>query len=674
MAKRPGEDDEATDSDSQRIQNDIIIGLIETGFLGRLRFLLDVSPIPDDARELILQILLAVARHSDTAATHFVKCPHLLEAIEERYLTKPVNEQTSYAIRCLRAAAQSSRRVASVIVSKNMISHTCLFLVPEIEKWSLKGSGLATIPTVNPASIVACAEALKLLNVLVRYRFTEVSSLMHTLLPTFISLLAANSNENRHPMRELLRGHVMQLFEGLAEVAVDPAGGGSNAVNAFALRWNHVSPLLPIALSLLSSSNNHYSEVASSNTAVVQYYDEEDEEEEMTRPPLMLLSWLLHFIATYLEALPHRSTPTKTADELPRFEQIASKYVIPFINSPIVHDALVVLSSDREAWLNNEVVLGNLAQACYTLDNSPNLSWPELIRHHTALEGELSAMPQIHCRDFLLRCNLLLGLSRVVDVLSVPNSKSRSESLVHFLKSFEGQLGFLSPLSRVVNLYNDVEVGQRLPMGIGALFASRTLQHLTGRLLQYMPASLSTERVDATLQIISRLLPGDEDLFEALVEGILKPQSANQASDAPKPLIDISNTQILEFFKEIAAIRAVDDFDDEDEEEDQDLAAVTSRLPRSEDEDMMRPGFAIPVDRSLLPLGRTWLYSPIRRFREFESLADAQEEDAAENITEKQKAKASIRFIRDSVALVRSLEAAGKLKCAISVPSLVAGA
>jgi hypothetical protein len=143
MAKRPGEDDEATDSDSQRIQNDIIIGLIETGFLGRLRFLLDVSPIPDDARELILQILLAVARHSDTAATHFVKCPHLLEAIEERYLTKPVNEQTSYAIRCLRAAAQSSRRVASVIVSKNMISHTCLFLVPEIEKWIPRPSWLA---------------------------------------------------------------------------------------------------------------------------------------------------------------------------------------------------------------------------------------------------------------------------------------------------------------------------------------------------------------------------------------------------------------------------------------------------------------------------------------------------------------------------------------------------
>eukprot|EP01122_Echinamoeba_exundans_P010651 TRINITY_DN4032_c0_g1_i3.p1 TRINITY_DN4032_c0_g1~~TRINITY_DN4032_c0_g1_i3.p1 ORF type:complete len:1481 (+),score=326.07 TRINITY_DN4032_c0_g1_i3:13-4455(+) len=670
MAKRPGEDDEATDSDSQRIQNDIIMGLIETGLLGRLRFLLDVSPVPDDVRELILQILLAVARHSDAAATHFVKCPHLLEAIEERYLTKPVNEQTSYAIRCLRAAAQSSRRVAFVIISKKLISHTGLFLVPEIEKWSLKGTGLATIPAVNPASIVACAECLKLLNVLVRYRFNEVSSFVHTLLPTFIALLAANSNENRHPMRELLRGHIMQLYEGLAEVAVDPAGGGSTAVNTFALRWNHVSPLLPIALSRLSSSNQHYSEAASTNTAVVQYYDEEDEEEEMTRPPLMLLSWLLHFIATYLEALPHRATPTKTSDELPRFEQIASKYIIPFIDSPIVHDALVVLSSDRDAWLNNEVVLGNLAQACYTLDNTPNLCWPELIRHHSAADAPepSTPLPEIRCRDFLLRCNLLLGLSRVIDALSAASSPSRAESLVNFLKSVEGQLGLLSPLSRIVNLYNDVEVGQRLPMGVGALFASRTLQHLIGRILQYMPASLATERVDATLQIISRLLPGDEDLFEALVEGILKPQNTPDAADAPKPLISNSNAQILEFFKEIAAIRAVDEFE-EDEEEDEELAAVTARLPRSEDEDMMRPGFAIPIDRSLLPLGRTWLYSPIRRFREFETIAEAQEEDTAESMTEKQKATASIRFIRDSVALVRALEATGKLKFLSSIPS-----
>lgn len=258
MTTRPGEDDEATDSDTERIQNDIIAGLLETGLLGRLRFLVDVSPIPDDAREKILQILLAVARHSDLSATHFVKCPLLLEALEERYLTKPVSPQTGYAIRCLRAACQSSRRVASVIVSKGLIGHLALHVVPEIEKWSLKvaktprAPSAPIVPQVDQDSVVACAESLKFLNVIVRYQFNEVASLVHALLPSFISLLAADSADEKHPMRELLRAHVMQLFEGLATVATDPAGGGADAVNAMALRWNHVSPLLPMSIGLLS--------------------------------------------------------------------------------------------------------------------------------------------------------------------------------------------------------------------------------------------------------------------------------------------------------------------------------------------------------------------------------------------------------------------------------------
>lgn len=341
--------------------------------------------------------------------------------------------------------------------------------------------------------------------------------------------------------------------------------------------------------------------------------------------------------------------------EAQRFDNIASKYVIPFLRGPIVHDCLVLLSSDRDAWLENEMVLVSGAQPCFMLDNGSYLSWPELITAHRSRLSEDGSLP-LRCRDFLQSSNLLLALSRVVDVLSSPTSKSQSVTLVSFLKSAEGQLGFLSPLTRIAILYNDLQVGQKIPMGRGALLATRTLNHLVARILQYVPAEHYLERVDAALQIIARILPGDEDLFESLIEGILKP---SETGGAPS-LLHSSNTQILEFFKEIAAIRAVADDDFQEDDEDQ-FAHGSAKLPVAEDEDMMRPGFSIPTDRSLLPLGRTWLYSPIRRFKEFDALAAAQDED--NQITEKQQEVASIKFARDAIALVHSLESTGKLKC-----------
>lgn len=91
--------------DQELMMEDFVYGLLKTGILGRLRYLMEVITIPEDhLKEVsafwlcltskVFAILWRCLVNSPTCAKYFWECPRLLKHITEAYLSKtgPCNE------------------------------------------------------------------------------------------------------------------------------------------------------------------------------------------------------------------------------------------------------------------------------------------------------------------------------------------------------------------------------------------------------------------------------------------------------------------------------------------------------------------------------------------------------------------------------------------------------
>ncbi|KAJ7537179.1 hypothetical protein O6H91_12G101700 [Diphasiastrum complanatum] len=100
--------------DSAVINQDVAAGLIRMGILPRIRYIIEVEQLVV-VEEHLMNVLIALARHSPQAAEMVMKCPRLIEAVTQRFLLNNDRSNTraclvcAKAIQLLKILAQASR-------------------------------------------------------------------------------------------------------------------------------------------------------------------------------------------------------------------------------------------------------------------------------------------------------------------------------------------------------------------------------------------------------------------------------------------------------------------------------------------------------------------------------------------------------------------------------------
>jgi hypothetical protein len=63
--------------------------------------LIDVVRVSDWESEMILKMMLRIARHGPDAAIHMVECPDLILVLEDKFIKQPVraNDRSFYWLR-----------------------------------------------------------------------------------------------------------------------------------------------------------------------------------------------------------------------------------------------------------------------------------------------------------------------------------------------------------------------------------------------------------------------------------------------------------------------------------------------------------------------------------------------------------------------------------------------
>lgn len=121
-------DHEAELKDFEIIQLDVLKGAERTNLIARLGYILDVLKGPPD---IVLDVLLRIARHSRNLAEAIVKCGGLLRTIRDQLLTTQVipslaagfgqpgyGEPSSKALKLMRVLAAHSRTIANTLLDK----------------------------------------------------------------------------------------------------------------------------------------------------------------------------------------------------------------------------------------------------------------------------------------------------------------------------------------------------------------------------------------------------------------------------------------------------------------------------------------------------------------------------------------------------------------------------
>lgn len=150
------EGNETVGDDATVASKDCAAGLIRMGLLPRIRYILEVEKLKA-AEEQLLDVIVALARHSPAASEAVMKCPRLLDAIIQRFIS--MNEDRNdvghsartKAIELLKVLSQASRLYCSKFFNSGAIQMAqselytqswsggmvCLTMVESLRLWQI---------------------------------------------------------------------------------------------------------------------------------------------------------------------------------------------------------------------------------------------------------------------------------------------------------------------------------------------------------------------------------------------------------------------------------------------------------------------------------------------------------------------------------------------------------
>jgi hypothetical protein len=139
-----------------------------------------------------------------------------------------------------------------------------------------------------------------------------------------------------------------------------------------------------------------------------------------------------------------------------------------------------------------------------------------------------------------------------------------------------------------------------------ALYPSRIMQHCVFFLVKHVPSSAL--RRDATASLIARMLPGDEEMFGAVLQEVVNREIFDDKVDSSK--IE-KRGAILEFFKDYVLLRPELIIDEEENEDEENKTGADH-----DDEDVPTRSLLAPLHRSILPVGSAWPFLPISQYKQ----------------------------------------------------------
>eukprot|EP00850_Spirogloea_muscicola_P012306 SM000079S22424 [mRNA] locus=s79:148338:153353:+ [translate_table: standard] len=160
-------------SDADVASRDVVAGLIRMGVLPRIRYLLEVVQLPA-ADQPFIEILVAIARHSEAAAAAVLDCPHLINALQARFLRASINTSaTAITIKLLKVLCQASAACAAQLATSGLLHLAVCHLLrqsPLAQAPGVRGRAAALAPSPAQQPSVA-VEGLRLWRVCLQYRF-----------------------------------------------------------------------------------------------------------------------------------------------------------------------------------------------------------------------------------------------------------------------------------------------------------------------------------------------------------------------------------------------------------------------------------------------------------------------------------------------------------------------
>jgi hypothetical protein len=586
-------------SDAERCEIDLILALLQTGLLSRLRYLLEskASPIMNT---LILQIMIRCARHSQEACEHFWKCPDLLPCFKKlltQCLSHPsgTDPNTPLLLKTILLICQGSRSTCQSCIKIGLVSSTFKFIQLSSNEIPSASQSSQNIDWAIQSTLLT----LNLIETCVRYGLFRSSVVnILSLLMDIVTQSPSSHPSNRKP---LIQAATWRLLTSLVPLARDIPEG--EEIPSFVFLWSHIAPIVPHALSCLRN------------------FDQLSESKVLSSDLDQLLAAILEFLATYfsqLELHPPRSFDTEKS----QVKFISQQTLAPFLIASPYFTQVVTTLSKGASWRPN-VTSGTayfnvvpVALYAMPLYSHPAWSWkaqPSMRDHHqgggmplTTLEQNLFPLlsPNVPGSTLLHQASVLLSALRMTSAVN-----QHDPWLSASLTASE----IAGPLSSVLAHYADWAMqcsGAR-----GSVYATRTLHLLAYQTITLLYKS-SIDAQEAGLVCLAHLLPGDERLALRLIERV----TLYYTQEAPE---DLTREQSLSGMLNISPgafaylITIINEGLGGSEGRSSRLLYLTE-----EDHPCDRESLLIDVEASAQPLGKHWIYNVFTHYAKHRAIEE----------------------------------------------------
>jgi hypothetical protein len=593
-------------TDFECMQRDLVRGLLRTGLLVRLRYLLEVvsESLSLETRSKIYDILTRVAYHDPhTVQQHLLRCPRLLPVLI-RCATQRSPLQF-LALRTLRvmceataqtgtpqsssspnsandstresdsseedgeseesdATTQTAAISSETLESEALGNETWHTLITQLVQ-SLSVAAQSTDTSRSSAhgdnSVFVCLEILRLWRLRVHYG-EGGGALFLDYFERFLPYLTGQSTRSL-----LLSAALFDVLERI--VAVSRSTESTSPASS--LSWQRLSPLFDLSLQTFESVVKSLTNVVAAATSP-------------SREQLLLVASLLHLLATFIAAhSTQASAVSPLSDIFPGsrpFREVLQQLLLPFFDSPF---STYIIRTFVDLYRR---VLGTV-RLSVALPNVPTVSWGVLMEPH------------------VIYAYVLLGWMRLL------SHTTHYVRTVHQQNDILLRYGIISP-QRLLQLQDILRTylaycqqpthWDLVSVDSTVLYAEQPLHFtvylVTLLLSQYLPAEDRDQKISELLShsaqyLVAHCLPGAESHLLALF-GVpslaLAHSAASSTASCVSPPPAVLST-VSSFF----------------------IARLSDSL-RSRSKRLYQKGMSLfqPLRHSVLPLPRDWPYLPLR--------------------------------------------------------------
>eukprot|EP01127_Copromyxa_protea_P019714 TRINITY_DN6460_c0_g1_i1.p1 TRINITY_DN6460_c0_g1~~TRINITY_DN6460_c0_g1_i1.p1 ORF type:complete len:1336 (+),score=289.57 TRINITY_DN6460_c0_g1_i1:41-4048(+) len=555
-------DEEDPKEDHDIMQEEFVLGLLKTGLLGRLRYLVEVVDVSDEHMTEVFAIFWRSVSNSSVSANYFWECPGLVDLLKSKYLRqeRPVDEWTCQTLNIFRMLCASDYKYSQHLFKTKTIEVLLKFIVPLANNTSNLSD--------DSYEVIACTESLNILNIWWRYglSISTFIDLYQLFVDHILVCLASDANA-------VLACKIFELLDGLEFrcIALEErlkSEDASAATQLEELQWSHLIPFVDQAVQVLQNIQKKNMPLLRSELLV-----------DLTAKIFQFISTHVKGVSNYLEG------------------SISEEQLEPLIDfmksSEIVSEAIQFITAPQPV---EDVAKVNSLSGRASLPNLDTLAVTEQHLEQQYLCPSMYLLDEQHIKKVLLRNSLVLGYLRLQKEIHVHIYKGKqlgwATHFVSLLKAVNDKVRAVSkktpnglpscPESLLLLLRPSVHLIYESIITLTKLLSVRKSQEL--KVIFPNPTSIYTLISDSCLTIMSCFLPGDEVLVVSLLQEFKEILKDNQLTF---PANYFTSATIL-----LAGLKASN--------------VLVNHMSYLEDGDL--ESFYLPREESELPLPYDWLF------------------------------------------------------------------